>query len=183
MAKNLPIKYRSESAVKRALHIDSFRNLSKDKVIKFVSMIPYMDKEVALAIINQFPEFVGFGKVVVDFYSNIFNDILEKNKELDLATIHSYQAILDVLSKKLSDENISDAERQAITTDMIAVADKIAAVNLQSKKFYNEVLSKIVSSVGLIVVGVCTAIGVNSYLGNTGDLPEIEPDEDSKRLE
>ena len=56
--KNLPKRYVSEDAVKRALKIDSFRNLSKDKVMQFASMIPYMDKEVAIAIINQFPLFL-----------------------------------------------------------------------------------------------------------------------------
>ena len=53
--KNLPKRYVSEEAVKRALNIDSFRNLSKDKIMQFASMIPYMDKDVAIAIITQFP--------------------------------------------------------------------------------------------------------------------------------
>ena len=52
MSKKLPKRYVSENAVKRALKIDSFRNLSKDKIMQFASMIPYMDKEVAIAIIN-----------------------------------------------------------------------------------------------------------------------------------
>lgn len=33
MLKRIPKRYISEEAVKRALKIDSFRNLSKDKVI------------------------------------------------------------------------------------------------------------------------------------------------------
>ncbi len=53
--KNLPRRYVSEESVKKALKLDSFRNLSKEKVMQFASMIPYMDKEVAIAIINQFP--------------------------------------------------------------------------------------------------------------------------------
>lgn len=60
MLNKLPKRYVSEDTVKRALKIDSFRNLSKDKIMQFASMIPYMDKEVAIAIINQFPEFADF---------------------------------------------------------------------------------------------------------------------------
>lgn len=33
----------TEEAVKEALQIDSFRNLSKDKIMQFASMIPNMD--------------------------------------------------------------------------------------------------------------------------------------------
>ena len=46
----------SEDQVKKALHIDSFRNLSKDKIMEFASLIPNMDKDVAISIINQFPQ-------------------------------------------------------------------------------------------------------------------------------
>lgn len=45
----------STEQVKQALGIESFRNLSKDKIIEFVSLIPNMDKEVSISIINQFP--------------------------------------------------------------------------------------------------------------------------------
>lgn len=54
MPKMLPKRYVTEEAVKRALKIDSFRNISKDKVMQFASMIPYMDKDVAIAIIINF---------------------------------------------------------------------------------------------------------------------------------
>lgn len=67
--KNLPKRYVSEDAVKHALKIDSFRNLSKDKVMQFASMIPYMDKEVAIAIINQFPVYADFGKAAIEQYT------------------------------------------------------------------------------------------------------------------
>ena len=62
MSKKLPKRYVNEKAVKRALGIDSFRNVSKDKIMEFASLIPYMDKDVAIAIINQFPVYADFGK-------------------------------------------------------------------------------------------------------------------------
>ena len=61
MSKKLPKRYVNEKAVKRALGIDSFRNVSKDKIMEFASLIPYMDKDVAIAIINQFPVYADFG--------------------------------------------------------------------------------------------------------------------------
>ena len=51
MEKKIRKRYHSEEAVKKALKIESFRNLTKDKVMEFTSMIPYMEKEVALEII------------------------------------------------------------------------------------------------------------------------------------
>ena len=78
--KNIPKIYVTEEAVKHVLKIDSFRNLSKDKVMQFASMIPYMDKEVAIEIINQFPEYVDFGKAAIENYTQMCNSILEKKQ-------------------------------------------------------------------------------------------------------
>ena len=109
--KNLPKRYVSEDAVKHALKIDSFRNLSKDKVMQFASMIPYMDKEVALAIINQFPVYADFGKAAIEQYTQTCTSILEKNKESQDAVINGYQTILNALSKRLEKEDISEEKR------------------------------------------------------------------------
>ena len=49
--------YKSEAEVERVLGIDSWRNLSKDKVFQFAAMMPEMDTDVALKIIEQLPEY------------------------------------------------------------------------------------------------------------------------------
>ena len=46
--------------------------------MQFASMIPYMDKEVAIAIINQFPIFADFGKTAISGYMQMCDNILEK---------------------------------------------------------------------------------------------------------
>lgn len=75
----------SEDQVKKALQIDSFRNLSKDKIMEFASLIPHMDKDVALAIINQFPAYVESSRNMIEQYKNIPHD------QLDVFQHHSLQ--------------------------------------------------------------------------------------------
>lgn len=177
MAKNAPVRYVSEEAVKRALKIDSFRNLSKDKIMQFASMIPYMDKDVAIAVINQFPEFADFGKTVVSRYMEMCDSILEKNKESEAAVIHSYQTILDALSRRMDSETITEEERKSITEDMISVADKVAEVDMRNKKFLDKMGTKILWGVLGVVAVIGAGIGINSAIGNNSELPEIEDDE------
>jgi O-phosphoseryl-tRNA(Cys) synthetase len=52
--------YKNEDELKKALEIDTWKNLSRDKLIKFVAMMPDMDKELALKVVEQFPEFKRF---------------------------------------------------------------------------------------------------------------------------
>lgn len=180
MSIKLPKKYVSEDAVKRALKIDTFRNLSKDKIMQFASMIPYMDKEVAIAIINQFPKYAEFGKAAMSCYMQICDSILEKNNKSQEAVIKGYQTILDTLSKRLEKENISEEERKSITEDMISVADKIAEADLQNKRFLEKMGTKVLWGVLGVVALVGAAIGINSMVGSGEDLPQLEDNNDDE---
>ena len=78
MEKKIRKRYHSEEAVKKALKIESFRNLTKDKVMEFTSMIPYMEKEVALEIIKQFPVYVEFVESAIENYTQLCKTIFYK---------------------------------------------------------------------------------------------------------
>lgn len=179
MSKILPKRYVTEDAVKRALKIDSFRNLSKDKVMQFASMIPYMDKDVAIAIIGQFPRFADFGQAIVSSYMQTCDNILQSNKESQAAVIRGYQTILDALSKKLEAENIDTSERKAITEDMIAVADKIALADIQNKKFLDRMSTRALWLFAGITAAIAAGIGIHSAIGGNEQIPQIDDDDKS----
>ena len=178
--KILPKKYVNEEAVKHALKIDSFRNLSKDKVMQFASMIPYMDKEVAISIIKQFPVYADFGKVAIEQYTKVCNSILELNKESQNDVIRGYQTILDALSKRMENKDISEQEYRSITNDMIAVADKIAEADLNNKKFLERMLTKVWWGLFGFICVVGAAIGIKSVFGNGSSLPEIQEEQEEE---
>ncbi|MFK0173964.1 hypothetical protein ACIQU5_34825 [Streptomyces sp. NPDC090306] len=54
------MKFKSEAEIMRELGIDTWRHLSKEKTLRFVAMMPDMDTEVAMKIVQQFPEFRKF---------------------------------------------------------------------------------------------------------------------------
>ena len=178
--KILPKRYVNEKAVKRALKINSFRNLSKDKVMQFVSMIPYIDKEVAISIIKQFPVYADFGKVAIEQYTKECNSILELNKESQNDVIRGYQTILDALSTRMENKDISEQEYRSITNDMIAVADKIDEADLNNKKFLERMSTKAWLLFLLICGAVGAAIGINSAFSNGSSLPEIQEEQEEQ---
>lgn len=159
-------RYYREEDVKRALKINSFRNLSKDKVMQFASMIPYMDKDVAIAIINQFPVYADFGKAAIEQYSQTCKSILEGNRESQAATIKSYQYVLECLSREM-DKDISAQERKELTERMIDIADKIAEADKRNKEYLLESLKTIGGVVLFVIIAVAGALGIN-YKGGSG---------------
>lgn len=180
MSEKLPKRYVSEKAVKRALGIESFRNVSKDKIMEFASMIPYIEKDVAIAIINQFPVYADFGKATIEQYTRICSIILENNKESQKAVVNGYQTILDALAKRITKENISEIERKSITEDMIAIADKIAAVDLENKKFLEKMVTRLLWTVGIGFAAIGAGIGIHSAFEGGDSLPQVSDGEEKR---
>ncbi len=149
-------KLLTEEQVKKCLKIDSFHTLSKDKVIEFVSLIPRMDKDVAMSIINQFPEYVEYAGGMVTSMKGLCEVALEKADSSQMAAIAAYQTILNALSASLNQKRLSAEERDKITNDMIDVADKIADINTEHKTFIQHIV-KCGSSVAVcaIALGAC----------------------------
>lgn len=73
--------YKNEDELKKAREIDTWKNLSRDKLIKFVAMMPDMDKELALKVVEQFPEFKRFVSDALDVIEKRHEFTLNHNKQ------------------------------------------------------------------------------------------------------
>lgn len=164
----------SEEQVKNALKIDSFRNLSKDKIMEFVSLIPQMDRELAISIINQFPEYVDLATQMVDQLNVLCDRAMARNDNSQVTTIESYKQILNELGKILEDGKLTFEEKQQITDKMILVADKIAAKDTENKKWLDGVM-KFKGAVVVFALALGAAIlGVN-IKGH--QIPQLDDDD------
>ena len=151
----------SVEEVKNALKIDSFRNLSKDKIMEFVTLIPNMDKEVAIKIIEQYPAFAKLSESMVAQLNKMCDTALEKNEESQRLTIQAYKQILDELSNQLHMEDISKEEREKITKQMIEIADKISVKDTENKAFIDKMVKYSTGfAIGALVLGAAI-LGVN----------------------
>ena len=126
----------SEEQVKKALQIDSFRNLSKDKIVEFASLIPHMDKDVAIAIINQFPAYVESSRNMIEQYNAMCDKVLQSNDDSRKDAVMAYKTILDDLSILLKQDGITPEQQEKITDKMILVADKIADLHEDRRRHF-----------------------------------------------
>lgn len=153
--------YFSEEQVKDALQINSFREISKAKLMEFVSLIPNMDKDVALAIIGQFPAYSDCAKVMVGELKSMCSNVLTDNSDSRGAYVAAYNGILDSLQKELNRENLSAEDRAYITEKMILVADKLAVKDTENKQFLAGLFKYGTCFMGLGLVVGGTILGVN----------------------
>jgi len=151
----------SEEQVKDILNIKDFREISKDKIMEFVSLIPNMDKDVAMAIINQFPEFVDSAKNMIAQLNVFCDNLIKDNNSSQKDAINAYKLILESLSELLKKEDLSCEEREYITEKMVEVADKIAQKDTENKAFLMGILKLGASVIGGVALLGAAILGVN----------------------
>ncbi|MDR2044516.1 MAG: hypothetical protein LBQ15_09165 [Clostridium sp.] len=151
----------SETQVKKALNIESFRNLSKEKIVEFVSLIPNMDKDVAFKIIEQFPEYANFATSMIGQLNSICDNVLKSNDESQKDAVKAYKQILDSLNDLLQKDDISAEERANITDKMLEVADRISAKDTENKAFLINAIKTAAPYIGGALLLGAAILGVN----------------------
>src|SRR4051812_16001023 len=105
------MKYKSEADIMRALEIDSWRNLSKNKIFQFAALVPEMDKEIALQVIQQFPEFRQFGIDALNVLEKEHTATLASNKESQAEVHSAYQEVRGILAGELQRDDLAPEDR------------------------------------------------------------------------
>ena len=167
----------SEDQVKKALNIKSFRNMSKDKIMQFVSLIPQMDREVAIAIINQFPNYADYAVHIVEQLNVMCDNILQSNSSSQKDVIEIYKTVLESIKDQLKQENLTPELRLKLNDKMIEIADKVAAKDTENKKWLTGIFTKRVTILGGALLLGAAILGV-SVKGH--DIPTLDDDTDDK---
>lgn len=87
------MKFENEGEILKELGMESWRNLSKEKMIRFAAMMPDMDKEVALKIIQQLPEFTKFALEALNAMEKEHANTLSSNKDSQENVHKAYQEV------------------------------------------------------------------------------------------
>ena len=162
----------TEKQVLKKLGIPDFRHLSKDKVMKFASMLPNMDPEVAKKALEQFPQFANTTKEILVDYKLILEKGMESNDKSIISCYDASKLIIDSLQKELESEELEFEERKYIIDKMLEVSKMMNEKDTENKKFILG-LSMIAGAVVTGVIGVAASVlGSNSQIELADD--EVE---------
>ena len=164
------MKFGDELQVKKALGIDSFRNLSRKNVMRFAAMMPDMDKEVALKIVEQFPVFKDFALDAVDAMQKAQEHTLDENRASQAQVHDAWQEVREILKGQLDGGELPWEQKKYILDLIIDTANQEALKDSENKQFLKEVakytLGAISAAVLLAVVFVGGKFGLEQLSGN-----------------
>ncbi|MGR6973902.1 hypothetical protein ACU639_30620 [Streptomyces cynarae] len=165
------MKYKDEDEIKRALGIDSWRNLSKDNMIRFVAMMPDMSTEVALKIVEQFPTFKDFALNVVDAIKTSHESTLSANQQSEEHVHRAFQDLRDTIKNELDKGDLTWEQRKKLIDKMQETVREESQKDSENKRFLDGALKKVV-----MVGGAALALGVafvgGRIMAESKDSPE-----------
>lgn len=161
----------AEATLMKRLGIESWRNLSKDKFMTFVSDLPNMDKEVALKVIAQFP---NFKDLVLETFKKVQEDATQArtfNWRSQKKVHKAFEQYREILSRELEREDITSEDRFAILGLLKDAIDAEAAKDSENKKFQLIVTSMLTTAALALAGTALAAIGGKAQIGGGGTNP------------
>ena len=159
----------SEKKVLKKLGIPDFRHMTKEKIMSFATMLPYMDPEVAKQALDQFSDFKNLTTQLVIEYKVIVDKVLTENSASQNAFYSACNTILESLQMELHNENISVEEKERIEDQMIKVAKMIGEKDTENKKFYAMIITVSVAIASGITATASSLLGSNTQVLGLND--------------
>lgn len=165
-------RYTSEIELKRALGIESFRNLSKDTLLRFLEQLPEVDPELAIELIKQVPEIRVLATSVLDDAARAHEAALGSNSSSQEMVHEIHLKTLEILEAELK-KDLSPEDWQRVLEEIRIVASNAMLRDTENKRYLAELLdmrltAAVVASaaavVGVIVV-VATKSGLKPLFG------------------
>lgn len=151
--------YSNESEIKQALGIESWRNLSKDSMLRFAAMMPDMDTEVALKIVEQFPTFKEFAVNVVDAMEKAQETTVSANAQSQDHVHRAFREIREILKGQLDREELSFEERKFLIEQIQETGRQEFLKDSENKRFLDGVLGKALLGAGGALVASIVFVG------------------------
>lgn len=167
----------SEKKVLKKLGIPDFKHMTKDKVVKFASMLPYMDPEVAKVALEQFPVFKDLASDLVVQYKMVIDKALDENRISQQSFYDACNSIISSLQKELEKDELSADERDRIENKMIDVAKMIGEKDSENKGMLLKILLGFGAVCATIGVAAAATIGANSQISQSDYLDDEDDDD------
>jgi CRISPR/Cas system CSM-associated protein Csm2 small subunit len=158
MNKNLHL---DEEEVKKALNINSFREINKAKVFELFQMSSNIDKETYIKIIEQIPNFVTIAKEFLESTSQV----TEASKTLSKQSKEILNGIANNANELLKKDNLDKEEKLKLIELLSKIVDKIDTFDERDKNYFKDIVKEILSF-GKFALGIIGVIcGVKFFKG------------------
>jgi hypothetical protein len=124
----------NEIELRKLLGIESWRNLSKETVLRFLESLPEVDREVALKLIAQFPEITKLVQAALDDAGKAYDAALKSNARSQEMVHEIHRGTLEALRAEL-DKDLTPEERMRVFDEIRDLNLNVRLKDTENKAF------------------------------------------------
>lgn len=162
----------------KKMDIPNFNYMSVDKVLTFANNLPYMDREVALKALSEFPNFIELEKEFINLMRYNLDQAYKSNQESMAEYYKTCNRELDYCYSRLNSDSITKEEREKLEERLVDIRMQMYNKDTENKQHWLSVFKQIVPYFAVAIAGAASAIGIASQLRLPSDNSEDE-EEDS----
>jgi hypothetical protein len=165
----------SEDAVKKALGIESWRNLSKANVMRFAALMPDMNREVMLAIVTQFPAFTQFAVKTLAGLGEAARGTRESNDASQERLEEGRANLRAAIERELARDDLSMEDRKYWVDQLQKCLADQGQDDARNKAFLRDVLNREHVTTGVALLAAVVFVGGRVLIERpTGERRELD---------
>ena len=155
--------YTNADDVKMALGIDNWRKLRQDHYLQLVAMMPDLDKEVRLAVLEQLPEIQKILVRAMSTVRKVHEATLASNDESQEYGYQGRREARASIIAQLKNESLDPQTRGHLNDLLVQLSDKDDAKDSEHKRYLDRWMTK--TTVGVAAVVVLTGVAIGGRVG------------------
>jgi hypothetical protein len=162
------VAHASLDEIKKMLNIKDFRELGVRHAIQLVEMMPDMDKEVRLKVIEQLPEIVRFAVETVLSLQRAHESTIESG---DKSRQQVHQACRDAIAayaEQLRRDDLDPETRRNLNEGLERVVAVEFVADVSHKRFLSDALTMRIFGVGAVLLVVSAVVGGRAVIRSGG---------------
>lgn len=152
----------NEKQVLKKLDIPDFRHMTKEKIIRFASLMPKMEAEVAKKALEQFPEFTSLSSDAISSLKEMVEKVCKSNDDSTKRFYDSCDLMISTLQNELERDNINADDKRYIIDQMHQVVIEIGKKDSENKLYYLKLIGEVCICIGGVVLSAASLLGGES---------------------
>ncbi len=151
-----------EQKALQKLNVGSFREVTKDRLVELMSMIPDMSPEVAKKALEQIPNFTTNTVTILgELKDSLMTTITSDDKALEAVT-QSRLIAIEKLSELLENESLSFDQKMTVVENINTLCDKNSQDYEKHQNFLSESYKTLMFVGALFIAGTLSLLGLKT---------------------
>lgn len=150
----------NDNQVMEKLGINSWRELSREKFMDYVAIIPDVSEEVRIKVLEQFPECIKFTNDLIEAMKSQQSEAIASNEKLINNSMNSLDAIQKALEKLIDRPDLSSEDIRYICDKQLELAKLYIELCKTHSGFLENVLKNFATFGVVVLTFVASFLGI-----------------------